>query len=54
MTYACDYEKEIQAALWSEKNVQLFTAALFFKNKCTTFIICPDTKDKGKNSVYAI
>ena len=51
MTYSWDYQNEIQSALWSRETVQLFTAALFFKNKCTTFLISSDTKDKGKNSV---
>ena len=47
------YQNEIQSALWSQETVQLFTAVLFFKNKCTTSLICFNTKDKGKNSIYA-
>ena len=53
MAYPCDYQNEIQSALWSQETVQSFTAALFFKNKCTTSLICFNTKDKGKDPVYA-
>ena len=54
MAYSCDYQNEIQSALWSQETVQLFTAAFFYKNKSITFLICSNTKDKGKNSVYAL
>ena len=51
MAYSCEYQNEVQSALWSRASVQLLTAAVFVNGKCSTFIICSDTKDKGKDSV---
>lgn len=39
------------SALWSRESVLLFTAALFFKGKCQTFLVCSNTKNKDKNTI---
>lgn len=53
MAYSCEYQNEIQSALWSRQSVQLFTAARFENGKCTkTYLICSDTKDKNKDTVF--
>lgn len=53
MVYSCEYQNEIQSALWSHRSVQLFTAARFKDGKCTkTYLICSDTKDKNKDTVF--
>ncbi|KAF8793879.1 hypothetical protein HNY73_001911 [Argiope bruennichi] len=54
MSYSCEWQSEIQSALWSRENVTLFTAALFEKNhKTQSYLIVSDTKDKSKLSVSA-
>ena len=40
------------SALWSRASVMLFTAACFCKDYVKTYLICSDTKDKGKDTVY--
>lgn len=52
MAYSCEYQNEIQSALWARDSVTLFTGAVFCAGTCKTFLICSDTKDKGKNTVY--
>ena len=52
MAYSCEYQDEIQSALWSRASVTLFTAAVFYKETTKTYLICSNTKDKGKNTVY--
>ena len=51
MSYSCEYQDEIQCALWSRKSVSLFTGALFHGDKCQTYVISSDCSDKGKDSV---
>lgn len=53
MSYSCEYQNEIQSALWSRNTVLLFTAATFFRGECQTYLICSDTPEKGKNTIYA-
>ena len=53
MAYSCEYQDEIQSALWSRASVTLFTAAVFYKRTTKTYLICSDTKDKGKDTIYA-
>ena len=53
MAYSCEYQDEIQSALWSRASVTLFTAAVFYKGTTKTYLICSDTKDKGKDTIYA-
>ena len=53
MAYSCDYQNEVQSALWSRKCINLFTAALYSKSLvCEPFLIITDSQDKGKNSVF--
>ena len=53
MAYNCDYQNEVQSALWSWKCINLFTAALYSKSQvCQPFLIITDSQDKGKNSVF--
>ena len=52
MAYSCDYQNEVQNALWSRKCINLFTVALYSKSQvCQPFLIITDSQDKGKNSV---
>lgn len=53
MSYSCEYQNEIQSALWNRNAVLLFTAATFFGGECQTYLICSDTPEKGKNAIYA-
>ena len=53
MAYNCDYQNEVQSALWFWKCINLFTAALYSKSQvCQPFLIITDSQDKGKNSVF--
>lgn len=52
MSYSCEYQNEVQSALWSRESVTLFTAASFFESQCKTFVICSDTKQKDKDSIF--
>ena len=52
MNYSCEYQDEVQSALWGRGSVTLFTAAVVQPGcECKTFLICSDTKDKGKDTV---
>ena len=48
MSYSCEWQNEIQSALWSRKNVTLFTCALLENDQTQCYIIVTDTKDKSK------
>ena len=53
MGYSCEYQNEIQSALWSRNSINLFTAALYSNNlPGKSFLLITDCKDKGKNSVF--
>ena len=53
MAYSCEYQSEVQSALWSRQSVNLFTAALYHKNeKCRSYLVVTDSQDKGKDSAY--
>ena len=52
MAYSCEYQNEIQSALWSRASVNLFTVAIFNKGHCKSYLICTDSVDKGKNTVF--
>lgn len=52
MSYICEYQNEVQSALWNRGSVTLFTAATFFTLQCKTFVICSDTKHKDKDSIF--
>ena len=51
MSYSCEYQDEVQSALWSRESVIPFTAAMTYKSKCHTSLIVPDSRDKGKDTV---
>ena len=53
MNFSCEYQNEVQSAVWSRGSVTLFTAAAMHKGNCQTYLICSDTKDKEKNAVTA-
>ena len=53
MSYTCETQNEIQAALWHRNSVGLFTAALYQKDlPCQTFLIVTDSQEKYKDEVY--
>jgi len=52
MSDSCEYQNEVQSALWSRQSVTLFTAASFFEQKCETFIVCSDHIKKDKNAIF--
>ena len=55
MNYTCEYENEVQSALWSRESVMLFTAAIILNGQVDTYIICSDSNDKGsKYTVLAL
>ncbi|XP_063228207.1 uncharacterized protein LOC134534095 isoform X1 [Bacillus rossius redtenbacheri] len=39
MSFSCEYQNEIQSALWSRASVVLFTAAVFCNGNCKTYIL---------------
>ena len=44
MAYSCKYQNEIQSALWSQRSVNLFTAAVYNTNGHeTSFLIVTDS-----------
>lgn len=51
MNYSCEYQNEIQSALWTRGSVCLFTAASIHNDECQTFAICSDTSTKDKNTI---
>ncbi|KAJ2937733.1 hypothetical protein O0L34_g19126 [Tuta absoluta] len=52
MSYSCEYQNEIQSALWARSSVTLFTAAVFFQDNCCSFIIYSDCQHKDKDTVF--
>ena len=52
MNYSCEYQVEVQSALWSRASVTLFTAAAINKNSCQCFLVCSDTKDKDTVAAF--
>lgn len=51
MSYSCEYQNEVQSALWSRQSVTLFTAALLQGKSCSTYLICSDSNKKDKDTV---
>ena len=49
MTYECEYQNEVQSALWTCGNVNLLTAGCFFDGK-TKILIRTDSKHKNRNT----
>lgn len=53
MSYSCEYQHEIQSALWSRESVTLFTAAMFYNGNCSSHLIVSDSTEKDKNTIFA-
>ena len=54
MAYSCEYQDEIQSALWSRNSVNLMTVALYQRDlPCKTFLCITDSPEKGKDTIYA-
>ena len=53
MAYQCEYQDEVQSALWSRQSVTLVTVAVFHHGQKKSLVICSDTKNKDKTSVLA-
>ena len=53
MAYSCEYQTEVQSALWGCKSVNLFTAAFYHGSEpCKSYLIVTDSQDKGKDAVF--
>lgn len=53
MAYQCEYQDEVQSALWSRQSVTLVTVAVFHRGQTKSLIVCSDTKNKDKTSMLA-
>lgn len=52
MCYSCEYQNEIQSALWSRQSVNLLTVAVFVKGGgCKSYLVVTNSQDKGKDTV---
>jgi len=52
MAYSCEYQAEVQSALWDRESINLFTAAFYHGNEaCKSYLIVTDSQDKGKDAV---
>ena len=53
MAFSCEYQNEIQSGLWSRASVNLFTAAMYCRDKkCESFCLASQSSDKGKCATY--
>ena len=50
MAYTCEYQDEVQSALWGRGSVNLFTAAVTHNEATNTFLFCTNYKNKDKFS----
>ena len=50
MAYTCEYQDEVQSALWGRGSVNLFTVALSHNGNTKTFLFCTNYKNKDKFS----
>ena len=49
MAYQCEYQDEVQSALWSRQSVTLVTVAVFHQSwpdKVSSSVLIPKNKDK--------
>ena len=51
MNYSCEYQNEVQSALWSCNSVFLFTAVTVCDGTCKTSLIRSDSKQKNKDTI---
>lgn len=53
MAYSCEYQTEVQSALWSRESVNLFTAAFYHgHSQCKSYLIVTESQNKNKDTVY--
>ena len=54
MAYTCEYQDEVQSALWGRGSVNLFTAAVTHRGITKTLLFCTNYKNKDKfaNGVF--
>ena len=50
MAYQCEYQDEVQSAMWTRGSVNLFTCAVTHSGSTNTLLICTDYKSKDKFS----
>ena len=48
MAYTCEYQDEVQSALWGRGSVNLFTSAVSHNGITKTFLFCTNYKNKDK------
>ena len=53
MSYSCQYQNEIQSALWSRASVTMLTGIITENGKTKSLLICSDIKGKDKTTVFA-
>ena len=53
MSYQCEWQDEVQSALWHRCSATLFTIAIYGNDVTSTALICSDTKSKDKTSTWA-
>ena len=53
MAYSCEYQNEIQSALWSRQSVNLFTAMFYNgKEKPSPYLIVTNCQKKDKDAIF--
>ena len=52
MSYSCQYQSEIQSALWVRANVTMCTALITKSGKTKSLLACSDIKEKDKNTEF--
>jgi len=48
MSYSCEYQNEVQSALWSRANVTLLTATITENGQTRSLLICSDVKRRTR------
>ena len=54
MAHECQYQNEVQSALWSRGSVNLFTAASIYDITAQSFLITTESKHKDKTSISVL
>ena len=53
MAYSCEYQNEIQSALWTRATINLFTLARFVNQEVTCHLFVLDNYKKDKDAIFA-
>ena len=53
MPYSCEYQNEIQSALWTRATINLFTLASFVNQEVTCHLFVLDNYKKDKDAIFA-